>query len=154
MHIASIVESLRVEAVDVVGFSMGGLVGLHAVKFTSAARCVRRLVMLGAPLAGTWVSLAGVATVGLISPSVWQVMPQSRFLRDLHAAPAPRGVRIRQIHAQHDAFCPEPGRVRGVAPEDYFVLPGGHSSLVLAQPFYARVREFLADEAEDAAAGA
>lgn len=152
-HIESIVENLGVKEVDVVGFSMGGLVALHAIKFTSAVRYVRRVVMLGAPLRGTWIALAGVATVGLVSPSVWQVMPESRFLRDLRDAPVPAGVRLRQIHAQQDALCPEPGRVRGVAPEDYFVLPGGHSSLVIAQPFYARVREFLADEREAPAAG-
>lgn len=143
-HIQSIARSLGIERVDVVGFSMGGLVALHAVKFTGASRVVRRVVMMGAPLRGTWASLAGVATVGLISPSVWQVMPTSRFLRDLLEAPLPEGIRLRQIHAEQDAFCPQPGPIPGVNPHrDYIVLPGGHSSLVIARPFYARAREFL-----------
>jgi hypothetical protein len=30
---------------------------------------------------------------------------------------------------------------------DFIVLPGGHSSLVVARPFYARVRDFF-DEAQ------
>jgi triacylglycerol lipase len=148
-HITSITDSLEVDQVDIVGFSMGGLVALHALKFTPAGRAIRRMVMLGAPLRGTWLSLAGVATVGLVSPSVWQVLPQSRFLRDLLDTPAPAGVRLRQIHAAHDAFCPDPGRIPGVAPEDYFVLPGGHSSLVIAQPFYAKTREFLIEGQTD-----
>ncbi|MEZ4448602.1 MAG: alpha/beta fold hydrolase [Nannocystaceae bacterium] len=153
-HIRSIVESLGIDRVDVVGFSMGGLVALHALKFSDAGEHVRRLVMMGAPVRGTWAALAGVATVGLISPSVWQVIPQSRFLRELLDAPLPTGIRIRQIHAEQDAFCPLPGPIRGVDPErDYIVLPGGHSSLVIAQPFYARAREFL-DEADERVATA
>lgn len=152
-HIRSIVESLGVDRVDVVGFSMGGLVALHALKFTDVGERVRRLVMMGAPVRGTWLSLAGVATVGLISPSVWQVIPYSRFLRQLHEAPLPAGVRIRQIHAEQDAFCPLPGPFPGVdAARDYIVLPGGHSSLVMAQPFYARAREFLDEDDPPAAA--
>ena len=148
-------ESLEIDRVDVVGFSMGGLVSLHAVKFLQAHRYVRRLAMMGTPLGGTWMALAGMATVGLVSSSVWQVRPASRFLTDLRAAPLPRGVRLRQIHADADALCPDPGPVEGVDRErDYIVLPGGHSSLVIAQPFYAAVREFLdePDEPELAAA--
>lgn len=137
-------ESLEIDRLDVVGFSMGGLVALHAVKFLQSHRHVRRLAMMGTPLGGTWVSLLGMATLGLVCSSVWQVRPGSRFLADLRAAPLPAGVRLRQIHADADAFCPNPGPVEGVDRErDYFVLPGGHSSLVIAQPFYAAVREFL-----------
>ncbi len=56
-------ESLEIDRVDVVGFSMGGLVSLHAVKFLQAHRYVRRLAMMGTPLGGTWMALAGMATV-------------------------------------------------------------------------------------------
>ena len=82
--------------------------------------------------------------------SVWQVRPGCRFLEELRAAPLPHGVRVRQIHADADAFCRNPGPVEGVDPEhDYLVLPGGHSSLVIAQHFYAAAREFL-DETDEA----
>lgn len=148
-------ESLEIDRVDLVGFSMGGLVSLHAVKFLQAHRYVRRLAMMGTPLGGTWMAFAGMAAVGLVSASVWQVRPHSRFITDLRAAPLPPGVRLRQIHADADALCPDPGPVEGVDRErDYVVLPGGHSSLVIAQPFYAAVREFLdePDEPERAVA--
>jgi hypothetical protein len=108
---------------------------------------------MGTPLGGTWMSLAGVATVGLVSASVWQVRPGSRFIKELRAAPLPAGVRLRQIHADADALCPDPGPIEGVDREhDYVVLPGGHSSLVIAQPFYAAVREFLDEPDEPARA--
>lgn len=142
-HLRSISEKLDVERLDVVGYSMGGLVALHAVKFLSGDRHVRNLVMMGSPLRGSWLSLAGVATVGAISPSVWQILPGSPFLEDLLSAPVPAGVRMRQIHASSDALCPAPGPIEGVAPHDYIMLPGGHSSLVVAEPFYRACIEFL-----------
>ncbi len=149
-RLRDLVVNLDLDRVDVVGFSMGGLVALYAAKFLQGQRWMRRLVLLGTPLAGSWMSLAGIATVGLVSPSVWQVRPGCAFLHELRAAPLPHGVRLRQIHGVADAFCRNPGPVAGVDREhDYIILPGGHSSLVIAQHFYAAAREFL-DETEEA----
>jgi pimeloyl-ACP methyl ester carboxylesterase len=154
-HLRSICEKLEVDRLDVIGYSMGGLIALHSVKFLSGHRYVRNLVMMGSPLRGTWLSLAGVATVGAISPSVWQILPGSPFLEDLLNAPTPESVRMRQIHAVSDALCPPPGPIEGVAARDYIMLPGGHSSLVVAEPFYRACREFLDDDGvgADPAAG-
>ena len=137
-------NSLGLRRFDMVGFSMGGLVALHAIKFLQASRWVRRLVLLGTPLDGTWLGLGGVATFGMVSQSIWQILPVSGFLHDLRDAPLPEGVQLRQIHAAQDALCPLARPIAGVDPaRDYIVMPGGHSSLVVARPFYARVREFL-----------
>ena len=143
-HLETLERELGVREVDVVGFSMGGLVSLHALKFMQAHRWIRRLVLLGTPISGTWAGLAGVGTVGMVSPSVWQVLPTSSFLTDLRSAPMPPNVRVRQISASEDALCPMPEVLQGVDRErDYVVLPGGHSSCVVAQPFYAKMREFF-----------
>lgn len=146
-------QSLGCARFDVVGFSMGGLVALHAVKFLQAQRYVRRLALLGTPTAGSWASLLGVATIGLLSPSVWQCLPPSGFLDDLREAPLPPGVRVRQIHASHDVLCPRSSPIAGVdADHDYVVLPGGHSSLVMSRSFYLAQREFFdAPDPESAA---
>lgn len=143
-HLDRLQRELGVDQVDLVGFSMGGLIALHALKFLQAQRWIRRLALLGSPTNGTWVGLAGVGTVGMVSPSVWQVLPASPFLRDLRDAPMPDGVRVRQISAAQDAFCPLPDLLKGVDKErDYLVLPGGHSSLVVARDFYNKLREFF-----------
>jgi len=142
-QLRGICEKLEVDRVDVVGYSMGGLIGLHAVKFLQGQNYIRNLVMMGSPLRGTWVGLAGVATCGAFSPSVWQVLPGSAFLEDLLSAPVPAGVRLRQIHAASDAFCPPPGPIEGVAARDYIMLAGGHSSLVVAAHFYDACCEFF-----------
>jgi pimeloyl-ACP methyl ester carboxylesterase len=147
-HLDRLERELGVHRVDLVGFSMGGLIALHALKFMQAQRWIRRVALLGSPTSGTWVGLAGVPLVGLVSPSVWQVLPTSPFLHDLRDAPLPEGVRVRQISAADDAFCPRPELLKGVDKErDYMVLPGGHSSLVVSRPFYNKLREFF-DEPE------
>jgi len=143
-HLESLERELGVTQIDVVGFSMGGLVAMHAIKFMQAHRWIRRVALLGTPMNGTWASLAGVGTVGLVSPSVWQVLPTSGFLADLRDAPMPPGIRVRQISAAEDALCPLPDVLQGVDRErDFIILPGGHSSCVVAQPFYAKLREFF-----------
>ena len=143
-------SSLGITEFDMVGFSMGGLVALHALKFLAARRHIRRLALLGTPLEGTWAGLAGVATVGALSQSVWQVLPTSGFLKDLRDAPLPPGLTVRQIHAAEDGLCPLPRPLPGVSEDNYIVMPGGHSSLVVARPFYAKLREFF--DAADAEA--
>jgi hypothetical protein len=82
---------------------------------------------------------------------VWQVLPGSSFLHELREAPMPPGVRVRQVSASEDALCPRPAPLDGVDRErDYIVLPGGHSSLVVSKPFYAKLREFFDGPAGDA----
>ncbi len=143
-RIRRICEDLNVSHVDVIGFSMGGLVALHAIKFMQSDRHVRRLVTLGSPFDGTWVALAGIATLGAISPSVWQVLPGSKFLRELKDAPTPSHVKIRQIHGNSDTIAPVPARLDSVASRDCLVLPGGHSTLVVADYAFEAIREFIA----------
>jgi hypothetical protein len=52
-------------------------------------------------------------------------------------------VLMRQIHASNDAFVPPTPPMDAVEREDYLILPGGHSSLVVAPHFYEAVVEFL-----------
>ncbi|MEZ4365130.1 MAG: alpha/beta fold hydrolase [Kofleriaceae bacterium] len=96
------------QKIDIVGHSMGGLIGLYLVKKLGGHARVRRLVMMGTPVRGTWVALAGIATLGLWSTSSWQLLPRSRFLDELAQArcpPAPRSTRWRR---RATGWCPWP----------------------------------------------
>src|SRR5438132_14427600 len=79
--IEAILAQTPVKKIDIIGHSMGGLIGLYYVKKLGGHEKVRKLVMMGAPVRGTWAALLGVATVGLISSSAWQLLPGSRFLK-------------------------------------------------------------------------
>ena len=56
--IESILAQTPVKKIDIVGHSMGGLIGLYYVKKLGGHEKVRKLVMMGTPLQGTWAALA------------------------------------------------------------------------------------------------
>src|SRR5438132_1525150 len=87
-----VTDHRRLRRIDIVGPSMGGLIGLYYIKRLGGHKSVRRMVMLGTPARGTWAALVGVATLGLFSSSSWQLLPGSDFLSELHSGPLPNEV--------------------------------------------------------------
>jgi pimeloyl-ACP methyl ester carboxylesterase len=129
------------QKIDIVGHSMGGLIGLYYAKKLGGHTRVRKLVMMGTPINGTWVALAGVATLGLWSTSSWQLLPQSRFLDELAQGPMPPGVELHSLSAARDWVVPlRRTRLRGAQAT---TVPLGHSSLVVAEDVYRRLSGIL-----------
>jgi pimeloyl-ACP methyl ester carboxylesterase len=125
------------QKIDIIGHSMGGLIGLYYVKKLGGHARVRKLIMLGIPVRGTWSALAGVMTLGLWSVSSWQLLPRSRFLDELHQGPLPAGVEVATIAAARDWVVPlGTTRLQGA---NAMTVPLGHSSLVVSEEVYRRV---------------
>lgn len=135
--IETILTQTSVQKIDIVGHSMGGLIGLYYIKKLGGHKRVRKLVMMGSPVNGTWIALLGVLTLGLWSTSTWQLLPRSPFLDELHKGPLPPDVDIYTIAAARDMLCPLPStRLRGATPT---TVPMGHSSLVVSGEVYRRL---------------
>jgi pimeloyl-ACP methyl ester carboxylesterase len=140
------------QKIDIVGHSMGGLIGLYYIKKLGGHARVRKLVMMGTPVRGTWSALAGVLTLGLWSTSSWQLLPRSRFLDELAQGPLPPNVDVHTIAAARDWVVPlSTTRLRGA---NAMTVPLGHSSLVVSEEVYRRIvntlrppHEILSDEA-------
>jgi pimeloyl-ACP methyl ester carboxylesterase len=135
--IESILAQTPVKKIDIIGHSMGGLIGLYYVKKLGGHEKVRKLVMMGTPLRGTWSALLGIATVGLISASAWQLLPGSRFLKELGSGPLPPNVQYFTLAAQRDWVCPI-----GSTPlegAESMTVPLGHSSLVMSEEVYRHI---------------
>jgi len=127
--------------IDIIGHSMGGLIGLYFVKKLGGHARVRRLVMMGTPVRGTWVALAGVATLGLWSTSSWQLLPRSRFLDELAQGSLPPEVEIYTLAAARDWVVPlGTTRLPGATA---VTVPLGHSSLVVSEGVYQRLVHIL-----------
>ena len=125
------------QRIDIIGHSMGGLIGLYYVKKLGGHARVRKLIMMGTPVRGTWAALAGVVTLGLWSTSSWQLLPRSRFLDELAQGPIPPGVEVSTIAAARDWVVPLPTtRIQGA---NSMTVPLGHSSLVVSEEVYRRV---------------
>lgn len=125
------------QKIDILGHSMGGLIGLYYVKKLGGHARVRKLVMMGTPVRGTWVALAGVATLGLWSTSSWQLLPRSRFLDELAQGPMDPSVEVHTIAAARDWVVPLP--TTKLAGASATTVPLGHSSLVVAEEVYRRI---------------
>lgn len=125
------------QKIDIIGHSMGGLIGLYYVKKLGGHARVRKLLMMGTPVRGTWAALAGVVTLGLWSTSSWQLLPRSRFLDELAQGPLPPGVEVYTIAAARDWVVPlSTTRMPGA---NASTVPLGHSSLVVAEEVYRRI---------------
>jgi triacylglycerol esterase/lipase EstA (alpha/beta hydrolase family) len=135
--IESILAQTSVKKIDIVGHSMGGLIGLYYVKKLGGHERVRKLVMMGTPQRGTWSALLGVATMGLISSSAWQLLPGSRFLKELAAGLLPESVQYFTIAAERDWVCPVACTPLDGA--ESLTVPLGHSSLVMSEEVYRHV---------------
>jgi triacylglycerol esterase/lipase EstA (alpha/beta hydrolase family) len=135
--IESILAQTPVKRIDIIGHSMGGLIGLYYVKKLGGADKVRKLVMMGTPQKGTWSALAGVLTLGLWSASSWQLLPRSDFLRELDHGPLPPSVDYYTIAADRDWVCPPASTPLDGATS--ISVPMGHSSLVVSDEVYDRI---------------
>jgi triacylglycerol lipase len=140
--VESILEQApHVKRIDIVGHSMGGLIGLYYVKRLGGYEKVRKLVMVGTPHRGTWAALAGVALMGALSESSWQLLPHSSFLADLQKGSLPTEVEYVSIAAERDWICPLSSTyLRGA---DLITVPYGHAGLVMSEDINERVVEVL-----------
>jgi pimeloyl-ACP methyl ester carboxylesterase len=144
--IEAILAQTALEEIDIIGHSMGGLIGLYYVKKLGGARRVRRLIMMGTPVNGTWVALAGIATMGAFSASTWQLLPRSRFLDELHQGQLPDGVEVHTLTAVRDWVCPPKStRLRGARAHSITL---GHSSLVISPEVYRHIISILEETPE------
>jgi pimeloyl-ACP methyl ester carboxylesterase len=138
--VESIVAQTGVTQVDIVGHSMGGLVGLYYLKRLGGRHRVRRLVLLGTPARGTWSALLGLITAPLGLASL-QLLPGSPFLRELQEMPLPDGVDVVSIGAERDWVAPLGSTVlQGVR---HIAVATGHSGLLVEEDVASVVDEIL-----------
>lgn len=86
--------------VDIVGHSMGGVVGRYYVQLLGGDGAVANLVTLGSPHLGTDVSELG------IGHPARELLVGSKLVTRLAAAPAPRDTRVLTIFSHADALVP------------------------------------------------
>jgi triacylglycerol esterase/lipase EstA (alpha/beta hydrolase family) len=86
--------------VDLIGHSMGGVVGRYYVALAGGDGAVRRLITLGSPHGGTDVSGMGVGH------PTRELVLGSKLCTRLAAAPPPRHTRITSIWSRADALVP------------------------------------------------
>ena len=146
-RVEQLVYDHRCERIDLVGHSEGGLIGRYYVQRLNGASRVGHLVTLGTPHRGTPWAYSGYL-FGRVVPSLQQMAPGSRLLRDLGDDSFPRSVRLTSIYSESDPFCPPSScrlEVREGAHLKNVELPrGGH----LAFLFNASISSIICRELE------
>lgn len=94
-----------IRSLDVVGHSEGGLIGRYYVQKLHGAERVRRLVTLATPHRGTPWAYPGYLLRGIV-PSLAQMAPGSRLLRELDDESFPARTRLSSVYSAADALCP------------------------------------------------
>jgi triacylglycerol lipase len=134
-------QAPHIKRIDVVGHSMGGLIGLYYIKKLGGHEKVRKLVMIGTPHRGTWVALGGVMMMGALSESSWQLLPYSSFLVELQKGPLPPEVEYYSIAAERDWICPLSSTYLQGA--HLITVPFGHAGLVMSDETYEKVVDVI-----------
>ena len=115
--------------VQLVGMSLGGLLGYYYLACLGGAEQVECFVSVGAPLNGAPVANLGLLPPLSVLPAIAQCRPGSEILREIHSAPPIRGPRLYSVGARGDALTPKgvwdaPG-FEAVA-SDHGCFPVGH----------------------------
>lgn len=97
---------LRADRVDVVGVSQGGIIALWWAHHLDGFARVRRMVLVGAPVRGSWAALLGLPLLGHVSSGIWQLLPSSAFTREEICLTLPEAARVTTISATGDLVCP------------------------------------------------
>lgn len=140
-RLAAYVDEVRAKTgatqVDVIGHSMGGVVGRYYVQLGGGDGVVKNLVTIGSPHAGT-----DVSAVGIGRPTK-ELFFGSTLLERLRLAPLPKETRVTVIWSRSDALVPgaRQARLRGV--EEIIFDDLGHLSLLCSRRVAAAIVERL-----------
>jgi len=99
-----LMDDERTDVIDVIGYSMGGVAALYAMKRMGLAEYVRTFVAYCAPFHGSRLTLLSAPT-GLYTRTGRQLAPDSRFLDDLHRDTLPDGPRYVALCGSKDVIC-------------------------------------------------
>ena len=123
--------------VDVIGHSMGGVVGRYFVSLAGGDRVVRNLITLGSPHTGTEISRVGVGH------PTRELVLGSALLTRLAAAPPPSHARTTVVWSHGDALVPG-ARQLGFPGAEILMYPDlGHVALLGSRRVAAALIERL-----------
>jgi pimeloyl-ACP methyl ester carboxylesterase len=131
-------ETTGAAEVDLIGHSMGGVVGRYYITLAGGDRFVKNLVTIGSPHWGTDVSAIGVGH------PTRELLFGSKLVARLTAAPPPEHARLTTILSQADALVPAESQPEIAGAERIVYDDLGHVALLgsrrVAQAIIDRLR--------------
>ena len=132
--------------IDLIGISMGGLIGLHYLRKLGGDDFVRRFIAIGTPFNGThFARLMKTLTFGR-APGAEQMIPGSDFLRDLHDHADGHKAEIYSLHTSADAFVSEKAATMEnvqLVKSPHGAWPIGHYTPLFLKEDFAIIKDIL-----------
>ncbi len=128
-EVERVLAATRAPRVNLVGMSLGGLIGLYYVKCMEGAAYVERFVSVGGPLNGSTLARAVNHIPCSAAHALAQTTPDNDLMRELRAAPAPPNVRMFSVGTRGDVLTPRSSwDAEGLEPIEtpYGAFPIGH----------------------------
>lgn len=140
-HIDRVLAVTGASQVDIIGHSMGGVVGRYFVQLDGGSAKVRNLITIGSPHGGT-----DIAAVGIGRPAK-ELYLGSAMLQRLEAAPLPEHTAFTVVWSRADALVPGAKSARVAGVDEIVFDDMGHLRMLLS----ARVAKAIADKLVNAA---
>jgi pimeloyl-ACP methyl ester carboxylesterase len=135
--LAAFIDEVRAETgaaeVDVIGHSMGGVVGRYYVQLGGGDAVVRNLVTIGTPHAGT-----DVSAIGLGYPTK-ELFFGSTLLERLRGAPWPKHTHVTVIWSRSDGLVPGARHARLEGADELVFDDLGHLSMLASRRVAAAI---------------
>lgn len=158
-EIDRILGGYSVQRCDLLGVSLGGLLGLRYLQVYGGPGedkpglgrhgRVRRFIAVGTPFKGSPVAKPASMVLGRVSEAAGQLKPDSDFLRNLNNGGLPEGLLGMSIYATRDIVAP-PSACALEGAENVEVLgapaPLTHQGLVVSNEVIGHVVDFLSRE--------
>jgi pimeloyl-ACP methyl ester carboxylesterase len=127
--------------IDVIGFSMGGVATLYALKRLKLARHVGRFIAVAAPFRGADLAYLGFASV-MFAKAGRQLKPDSKFLQALEIGPLPPGPEYTALSGEKDRLCPaDRTELEGAR---NILLPFRHADFLFSPRLHEEILNLLA----------
>ena len=154
-----VLSNVDAEEVYFIGHSQGGLVIRYILQKLDGAGLANKVITLSTPHTGTWAAAGGIITRSITWPmslipfmpkvrgeSGFQMLPNSKFLRELNSLPLPSGIEYSSIFSFIDPLVWPPSCAILPYPEAYNVLLkkiGHFQTLYNIQVFEVLLRALL-----------
>jgi len=108
IKVRRLIERYNLPDIAIVGHSEGGIIGRYMIQRLGADEYTHTLITLASPHRGTPFAYLGLVATGFISQNLWQLTPNSSFIRELNATRFPESVRFCAIYSKDDRLIPYP----------------------------------------------
>ena len=105
-EVARALRTTGADKVDLIGLSLGGLIGLYYIRCSGGAPFVDRFVSLGGPLKGSPFAFLSVLPLLSKVPVLRQLRPDGEIIQEIQKSPIPGGVTLYSVGAKGDVLTP------------------------------------------------